>query len=51
MTNITQVKEMTHEEKVAMYMAVDKLQLIEMLIQCHKVMATSIKPRVYFKKI
>ena len=36
--NYMQVVEQTHDEKVAMYMKCTKKQLIEMLIECHRLL-------------
>ena len=40
--NYHQVVEMTHDEKVAMYMKLTKKQLIEMLIECNRLLCPDI---------
>jgi hypothetical protein len=42
------VIEMTHEEKVAMYMKCNKAELIKMLIESNRQLADAIKPRVEY---
>lgn len=43
-----QVIEQTHEEKLAMYMKLPKKQVVEMLIECNRIIR-AITPTVYYR--
>lgn len=47
---MVQIVKQSHEEKVAMYMELPKLEIIEMLIESNRQMSKVIKPIVILEK-